>query len=232
MYDIQVLRSCVRPMLAFEVAICSMRINQVANANIRLLGSFGIIVLAIGRCHSNLSVMPRAYSPTHSLTTSTTRYLFRQFHMSCLLKWYKLSCQVYIHVQDPNINISLPIFIIHGNHDDLTAKGIVDRLPFCLQAMRLIIRLFYCLGLSALDIFHESGLLNLFGKHENFDQIEVWPVLLKKGATKLAIYGIGSQRDDRLYRALRDQKVIRSLISIAIDALYALFYEALDLLLM
>jgi hypothetical protein len=32
-------------------------------------------------------------------------------------------------------------------------------------------------------------------------------VLLQKGDTKVALYGIGSQRDDRLARALTDEKV-------------------------
>lgn len=58
-------------------------------------------------------------------------------------------------------------------------------------------------GLTALDILHESGLINLFGKFEEVDKFEVSPVLLRKGQTKLALYGIGSQRDDRLCRAFR-----------------------------
>uniref|UniRef100_A0A1I8BQS3 TDP43_N domain-containing protein n=1 Tax=Meloidogyne hapla TaxID=6305 RepID=A0A1I8BQS3_MELHA len=56
-------------------------------------------------------------------------------------------------------------------------------------------------GLSALDVVHESGLLNLFGKYCDLDQLEVAPILLKRGCTKIALYGIGSQRDHRLARA-------------------------------
>lgn len=58
-------------------------------------------------------------------------------------------------------------------------------------------------GLTALDVLHESGLLNLFGKFEEIDKFVISPLLLMKGKTKLALYGIGNQRDDRLCRAFR-----------------------------
>jgi len=45
---------------------------------------------------------------------------------------------------DPNINISLPVFIIHGNHDDPSGDGLY----------------------SALDILSTSGLINYFGKQK------------------------------------------------------------------
>nr|CAD2128714.1 unnamed protein product [Meloidogyne enterolobii] len=62
-------------------------------------------------------------------------------------------------------------------------------------------------GLSALDVLHESGLLNLFGKYSDLDHLEVAPILLKRGCTKIALYGIGSQRDDRLARAFSKGKI-------------------------
>ncbi|KAF7630915.1 Double-strand break repair protein [Meloidogyne graminicola] len=83
-----------------------------------------------------------------------------------------------VNYLDENLRITMPIFTIHGNHDDLSGKG-----------------------LSSLDVLHESGLLNLFGKYCDLDQIEVSPILLQRGNTKIALYGIGSQRDDRLARA-------------------------------
>uniref|UniRef100_A0A8R1XZU4 WD_REPEATS_REGION domain-containing protein n=1 Tax=Onchocerca volvulus TaxID=6282 RepID=A0A8R1XZU4_ONCVO len=89
-----------------------------------------------------------------------------------------------VNYEDSNINVGLPIFTIHGNHDDLSGKG-----------------------LTALDILHESGLINLFGKFEEIDQFIVSPILLVKGKTKLALYGIGSQRDDRLCRAFREEEI-------------------------
>lgn len=89
-----------------------------------------------------------------------------------------------VNYEDSNINIGLPIFTIHGNHDDLTGKG-----------------------LTALDLLHEAGLINLFGKFEEIDKFVVSPILLNKGKTNLAIYGIGSQRDDRLCRAFREEEI-------------------------
>ncbi|VDK46254.1 unnamed protein product [Anisakis simplex] len=89
-----------------------------------------------------------------------------------------------VNYEDCNINVGLPIFTIHGNHDDLSGKG-----------------------LSALDLLHEAGLINLFGKFEEIDKFVVSPVLLRKGKTNLAIYGIGSQRDDRLCRAFREGEI-------------------------
>ena len=38
-----------------------------------------------------------------------------------------------------------------------------------------------------------------FGKVTTKDKILVEPVLLKKGTTKIALYGIGSQKDERLH---------------------------------
>lgn len=83
-----------------------------------------------------------------------------------------------VNYLDKNLHVAMPIFTIHGNHDDLSGKG-----------------------LSALDVLHETGLINLFGKFCDVDQITVSPILLRHGDTKIAIYGIGSQRDDRLARA-------------------------------
>ncbi|KAL3090144.1 hypothetical protein niasHS_006596 [Heterodera schachtii] len=85
---------------------------------------------------------------------------------------------------DENLHVNMPIFTIHGNHDDLSGKG-----------------------LSALDVLHEAGLINLFGKFCDVDQIEVTPILLTRGNTKIALYGIGSQRDDRLARSFAKGRV-------------------------
>ncbi|KAK0417365.1 hypothetical protein QR680_012966 [Steinernema hermaphroditum] len=62
-------------------------------------------------------------------------------------------------------------------------------------------------GLSVLDSLHEVGLLNQFGKFESIDNFAVNPILLKKGHTNLALYGIGSQRDDRLCRAFQEERI-------------------------
>lgn len=47
-----------------------------------------------------------------------------------------------VNYLNPNMNIGLPIFSIHGNHDDPVGLG----------------------GLSALDNLHATGLVNYFGR--------------------------------------------------------------------
>ena len=44
--------------------------------------------------------------------------------------------------EDPNLNVGLPVFTIHGNHDDPTGAD----------------------SLSAVDILSTAGLVNYFGK--------------------------------------------------------------------
>ncbi|XP_077397581.1 double-strand break repair protein MRE11 isoform X2 [Festucalex cinctus] len=55
-------------------------------------------------------------------------------------------------------------------------------------------------GLCALDILSASGLVNHFGHSQSVEKIEISPILLQKGNTKLALYGLGSIPDERLYR--------------------------------
>ncbi|KAL7746139.1 meiotic recombination [Sorochytrium milnesiophthora] len=83
-----------------------------------------------------------------------------------------------VNYQDPNLNISMPVFSIHGNHDDPSGDG----------------------NLSALDLVSITGLVNYFGKCKEVDDISVSPVLLRKGTTQLALYGLGNVRDERLHR--------------------------------
>lgn len=84
----------------------------------------------------------------------------------------------WVNYEDPNLNIAYPVFSIHGNHDD----------PLGPDAE------------CALDIFSASGLVNLFGKYTSVQKIEIAPILLKKGSTRLALYGLGAVRDERLHR--------------------------------
>lgn len=91
---------------------------------------------------------------------------------------------------DPHYNIGLPIFSIHGNHDDPCREGWDGGSV-----------------LSALDILAAANLLNYIGKSEHSDSIVVSPVLLSKGSTKIALYGIGSIRDDRMARLMTTSKV-------------------------
>ncbi|CCF75462.2 double-strand break repair protein MRE11 [Babesia microti strain RI] len=82
-------------------------------------------------------------------------------------------------------NVKLPIFIIHGNHDNPSHEK----------------------GLSPIDILDVSGLVNYFGKIEDFNHINVKPLLLKKGKTKIALYGLGWIKDERLVRAFQTNKI-------------------------
>ena len=91
----------------------------------------------------------------------------------------------HVNYEDPDINVAIPVFSIHGNHDDPSGEG----------------------HLAALDILQMSGLINYYGRTPESDNILVKPVLLQKGNTKLALYGMSNVRDERLFRTFRDGKV-------------------------
>lgn len=61
--------------------------------------------------------------------------------------------------------------------------------------------------LAALDILQTAGLINYYGQTPESDNIQIKPVLLQKGMTKLALYGMSNVRDERLFRTFRDGKV-------------------------
>ena len=71
------------------------------------------------------------------------------------------------------MKIKLPIFIIHGNHDD----------PMGLEY------------LSAIDQLSVNNYLNYFGKIKSIEIIKVTPILFEKNGTKIALYGIGHIKD-------------------------------------
>lgn len=50
-------------------------------------------------------------------------------------------------------------------------------------------------------------MVNYFGKARQVDDITVSPVLLRKGATHVAVYGLGNVRDERLHRTFRNGRV-------------------------
>ncbi|KAJ1978637.1 meiotic recombination [Dimargaris xerosporica] len=95
------------------------------------------------------------------------------------------NCFGAVNYQDPNINVSIPVFTIHGNHDDPTGDG----------------------GLSAIDLLSVTGLVNYFGKSKQVDRVKVSPILLQKGTSRLALYGLGNIRDERLHRTFTSQNV-------------------------
>ncbi|KAI9728558.1 MAG: Double-strand break repair protein mre11a [Cirrosporium novae-zelandiae] len=91
----------------------------------------------------------------------------------------------HVNYEDPDINVAIPVFSIHGNHDDPSGEG----------------------HLAALDLLQISGLVNYYGRTPESDNILIKPVLLQKGRTKLALYGMSNVRDERLFRTFRDGKV-------------------------
>ena len=109
----------------------------------------------------------------------------------CELEWLSDASDVFdgsfnhVNYEDPDINVAIPVFSIHGNHDDPTGDG-----HFC-----------------SLDLLQVSGLLNYFGRVPQSDKLEIKPVLLQKGQTKLALYGMSNIRDERLFRTFRDGNV-------------------------
>ncbi|XP_072119494.1 double-strand break repair protein MRE11 [Mobula birostris] len=91
----------------------------------------------------------------------------------------------WVNYQDGNLNISIPVFSIHGNHDDPTGAD----------------------ALCALDLLSCVGLMNHFGRSMSVEKIDISPILIQKGGTKLALYGLGAIPDERLYRMFVNKQV-------------------------
>eukprot|EP01031_Cornospumella_fuschlensis_P028746 gene28746-34700_t len=94
-----------------------------------------------------------------------------------------------VNYANPFQSIGLPVFAIHGNHDDPSKEGSQGD------------------ALAALDLLAISNLINYVGKSECVDRIEVVPVLLRKGDTLIALYMLGAVRDERLNRMWQQKKV-------------------------
>lgn len=90
-----------------------------------------------------------------------------------------------VNYEDPNLNVAIPMFAISGNHDDATGEGL----------------------LSPLDVMSATGLVNYFGQVPEQDRLQVTPLVMQKGSTKLALYGINNVRDERLQRIMRSGNV-------------------------
>jgi double-strand break repair protein MRE11 len=71
--------------------------------------------------------------------------------------------------------------------------------------------MFYSAGYNSkctLDLLSSAGLVNYFGKYTNLqDDITMVPLLISKGATKVAIYGLGALKDKMASRLFRTEKV-------------------------
>ncbi|XP_024011912.1 double-strand break repair protein MRE11 isoform X1 [Eutrema salsugineum] len=97
----------------------------------------------------------------------------------------------HVNYEDPHFNVGLPVFSIHGNHDDPAG---VD-------------------NLSAIDILSACNLVNYFGKMvlggSGVGQISLFPILMKKGSTTVALYGLGNIRDERLNRMFQTPHAVQ-----------------------
>ncbi len=98
-----------------------------------------------------------------------------------------------VNYEDPNYAVALPVFSIHGNHDEPTRYG-ADQSQ----------------TLAALDILCSCNLVNYFGKPNSVERVDIHPILFEKGETKLAIYGLGNIRDERLNRMF-ERKLVKFL---------------------
>ncbi|KAG5189147.1 Metallo-dependent phosphatase-like protein [Tribonema minus] len=105
---------------------------------------------------------------------------------------------------DGNFNVGLAVFSIHGNHDDPGRDGGGSANGVSLDA---------CAAspggpeLCSLDLLHCAGLVNYFGQVPEVDEVAINPVLMQKGNTKLAMYGLGNMRDERLTRMWKEGRV-------------------------
>lgn len=94
-----------------------------------------------------------------------------------------------VNYEDVYHSIDLPIFAIHGNHDDPTRDSRSNT------------------PLAALDLLSMCNLVNYFGVQSEVSEISISPILIQKGSTKVALYGLGSMRDERLNRMWQSNKV-------------------------
>eukprot|EP00035_Acanthoeca_spectabilis_P024894 m.455897 g.455897 ORF g.455897 m.455897 type:complete len:668 (-) comp20957_c0_seq1:227-2230(-) len=102
----------------------------------------------------------------------------KNFHVDGKYDWK-------VNYEDPNYNVGIPVFSIHGNHDDPTGDG----------------------ALSALDLLSTANFINYFGRSRKIDDVQVSPILIRKGDIQLALYGLGNIRDERLHRTFVEKKV-------------------------
>lgn len=95
-----------------------------------------------------------------------------------------------VNYMNPAMAVSLPVFVIHGNHDDPTGGAGPE-------------------AVSALDVLAEAGLITYFGKHVSSRRVDVTPILLQKSRTALALYGMGNIRDEVLYQTWAKERNVK-----------------------
>lgn len=78
----------------------------------------------------------------------------------------------------------------HGSHDDIYSFILLPQ----------VISMFFSFISVQLVVVR-------FRATRKVDDVEVNPILIQKGLTKLALYGMGSMRDERLNRMWQQKKV-------------------------
>ena len=85
-----------------------------------------------------------------------------------------------VNFEDPNFRISLPIFSIHGNHDDPCGKEEILPITLYLNCNNFVLNWFSGEGnYSVMDMLASSGFVNYFGKAQNFEILKFQPVIFK-----------------------------------------------------
>lgn len=93
-----------------------------------------------------------------------------------------------VNYQNKYYSVGLPLFGIHGNQDGPIRKD----------------------GSGPLDLLARCKLVNYFGGRQSDKQggqIMLYPIYLQKGATKIALYGLGNIPDECLLRLAEKKKV-------------------------
>lgn len=96
---------------------------------------------------------------------------------------------LYLNYNDENVNIGLPIFIINGNHDFGNSTGTEN--------------------VSILKILSNLRLINYLGNFNITDKedLELEPVILSKGSTRLNLYGLSNIKEERLNKLIRNNQL-------------------------
>ena len=148
------------------------------------MGPNPVQIQILNASHNSQNNNPRTSTSTIPSTTTSTSTSTSTPNSSVLFR------QGHVNYEDPNYSVDLPIFAIHGNHDDPTREGGAGNEL-----------------LAALDLLDAANLVNYIGRQEQVNHIRIDPILIKKGDTHLALYGLGSMRDERLNRMWQSQKV-------------------------
>lgn len=123
--------------------------------------------------------------PSMSTMYRTMKLLDTHVKGDCVREFETDNYQGTLNYMKDNDKIRLPIFIIHGNHDDPVAEY------------------------TSLELLDLAGLLNYFT--HTIDEITgnliVHPILFTKGTTRVALYGIGNIKDDVCHRLFAENRI-------------------------